>query len=181
MLNIFLSGFSSLTVTSRVGYAMARDRAFPCSDYLSKINPETKSPDNIIMLVFLLASCLCCLPMISTTAFTAITSIATIGVQASYALPIFLRVTHSSKSFKNNGFSLGRFSIILGWISFIWLMITSTVLILPSRRDPLLGINAENFNYTSVVIVFTLLFIVVNWNLPKPYGVKHFFKGPKLA
>ncbi len=70
---------------------------------------------------------------------------------------------------------------MIGWISLIWLMITSTVLILPSKRDPIEGINAENFNYTSIVIALTLVFIIVNWNLPKPYGVKHYFKGPKLA
>ena len=80
VLNIFLSGFSNLTVTSRVGFAMARDGAFPLAERLRRINPETKSPDMIILLVSVLASLLCLLPLVSTTAFTAITSIATIGV-----------------------------------------------------------------------------------------------------
>jgi len=81
VLNIFLSGFSNMTVTSRVGFAMARDGAFPFSERLRQVNPETKSPDMVILLVAVLASILCLLPLVSTTAFTAITSIATIGVQ----------------------------------------------------------------------------------------------------
>lgn len=31
LVNTFFAGFSSLTVTSRIGYAMARDLAFPYS------------------------------------------------------------------------------------------------------------------------------------------------------
>ena len=80
ILNLFLSGFSGMTVSSRIGYALARDGAFPFSKYLSKLNPETKTPDRIIMLMLTLSSLLCLLPLYSETAFTAITSLATVGV-----------------------------------------------------------------------------------------------------
>ena len=38
--NVFLAGISCLTVTSRTAYAMARDEAFPFSDYLKKLHPK---------------------------------------------------------------------------------------------------------------------------------------------
>jgi amino acid transporter len=69
----FLSGFSGMTVTSRMAYAMSRDGALPMSQSLKVINPKTKSPDRIIFMVFIVESLLCFLPLMSTTAFTAIT------------------------------------------------------------------------------------------------------------
>jgi choline transport protein len=79
ILNLFFAGFSSMTVTSRIGFAMARDGGLPASKYLYKINEKTKTPDRIIFLVFLADVLLCLLPLISETAFSAITSITTIG------------------------------------------------------------------------------------------------------
>ena len=38
IINIFFAGFSSLTVTSRIGFAMCRDGALPGSRYLYKVN-----------------------------------------------------------------------------------------------------------------------------------------------
>eukprot|EP00347_Sterkiella_histriomuscorum_P009672 403340314 len=179
MLNIFLAGFSNLTVTSRIGFAMARDGAFPYSDQLKKINKDTKSPDMMILLIFILASCLCLLPLISSTAFEAITSIATIGVQLSYAIPIFFRVTQSRDTFKRNHYNLGSWSTMYGWISVIWLSFTSCCLLLPSKRHPTDGITAENFNYSPIVVCLFLVFAAIYWNLPEPFGAKYFFKGPK--
>jgi len=135
IINIFFAGFSSMTVTSRIGFAMARDGAFPGSHLLYKINPKTKSPDRIIFLVFLMDIFLCLLPLISTTAFEAITSISAIGYQISYAIPILLRLTVSRDTFKKSAFDLKGFSMPLGWVSVVWLFVTSVIFILPTRLD----------------------------------------------
>lgn len=79
MVNLFFAGFSSMTVTSRIGFAMARDGAFPFSEVLYKVNPKTKTPDRVIILTFAMDVLLCLLPLISETAFAAITGITTIG------------------------------------------------------------------------------------------------------
>lgn len=79
LVNVFLSGLSSMTVTSRIGYAIARDKGFPYSKYLAKLNTLTCNPDRMIILVFFLSSVLCLLPLISSTAFAAITGITTVG------------------------------------------------------------------------------------------------------
>lgn len=111
IVNMFFAGFSSMTVTSRIGFAMARDGAFPFSQTLYKVNSKTKTPDRIIFLVFVLDVLLCLLPLISTTAFEAITSVSAIGYQISYAIPILLRLTVSRDTFKKSSFDLGRASI----------------------------------------------------------------------
>ncbi len=79
LVNLFCAGFSSMTVTSRIGFAMARDKAFPFSHVLHRVNKTTKAPDTMILLVFILDVLLCLLPLISQTAFEAITGIAAIG------------------------------------------------------------------------------------------------------
>jgi len=79
IINLFFAGFSSLTVTSRIGFAIARDGGLPCSKFFYKVNPKTKTPDRVIVLVFIFDTILCLMPLVSTTAFVAITSITTIG------------------------------------------------------------------------------------------------------
>jgi amino acid transporter len=79
LVNLFCAGFSSMTVTSRIGFAMARDRAFPFSKVLHRVNSTTKAPDTMILLVFILDVLLCLLPLISQTAFEAIAGISAIG------------------------------------------------------------------------------------------------------
>lgn len=65
LVNLFCAGFSSMTVTSRIGFAMARDRAFPFSKALHRVNATTKAPDTMILLVFIMDVLLCMLPLIS--------------------------------------------------------------------------------------------------------------------
>ena len=79
IINLLFAGFSSLTVTSRIGFAMARDGAFPGSKYLRGVNKRTKTPIANIFLVFAFDAILCLFPLFSQTAFAAITGITTIG------------------------------------------------------------------------------------------------------
>ena len=97
----------------------------------------------------------------------------------SYAIPILFRVTHSRHSFKRGKYNLGEKSIYFGWIAVVWLSFTSSLLLLPSKINPEKGITSENFNYSPIVVGLMILFALVNWNLPSPYGAKYFFKGPK--
>ena len=131
IVNVFFAGFSSMTVTSRIGFAMARDGAFPGSKILYMVNPTTKSPDRIIFLVFIMDVMLCLLPLVSSTAFEAITSVSAIGYQISYAIPILLRLTVSKDSFKKSTFNLGAWSSPIGWVSVVWLFFTSIFFVLP--------------------------------------------------
>jgi len=179
IINLFFAGFSSMTVTSRIGFAMARDGALPCSKFWYRINQRTKTPDRIIFLVFLTDVLFCLLPLISEYAFSAITSITTIGYQISYAVPIVLRLTVSRNTFQKSSFHLGPFSEVIGWVSVVWLVITSIFFLLPNQFDDNMRETPTNFNYTPVVLVGFFIIAMVYWFLPAPYGARHFFVGPK--
>lgn len=79
LVNLFLAGFSKMTVSTRIMYALARDKALPKSEYLQKLNPLTKNPDRILFVTFVLDSMLCLLALLSPQAYIAVSSITTIG------------------------------------------------------------------------------------------------------
>lgn len=180
LLNIFLAGFAHMTVTTRITYALVRDHALPGSTWMNVINPKTHNPDRVTFVVLILDATLCLLPLLSTTAFTAITQITTIGFQISYGLPIALRLYqhlfHPEK-LKRGAFSMGVFSVPCQILSIIWLIMTSVVLFFPQKIDPIEGVTLENFNYTGVVMVGTMIFAALYWKLST---IKDRFKGPSL-
>ena len=55
IVNCFFAGMSSLTVTSRIGFAMIRDGAFPYSRALQRVNPHTHTPIRAVSLSLILA------------------------------------------------------------------------------------------------------------------------------
>jgi len=183
ILNVFCAGFSSLTVTSRIGFAMARDGAMPGSKWLHAVSSRTKAPSHMLFLVFLIDAVLCCLPLVNTTAFAAITGITTIGFQLSYALPILMRLTAARKSFvQTPGFNLGRLSEPVGWVALLWLFVTSVMLFFPTSFDAEGHQTASGFNYTCVVVGGTLAIALAYWFAPKEWGgARWHFVGPKRA
>ena len=175
IINIFFAGFSSMTVTTRIGFAMARDGGFPGSRFLYKVSEKTKTPDRIIFLVFIMDVLLCLLPLISTTAFEAITGVSAIGYQISYAIPILLRLTVSKSTFKRSAFDLGRLSLPIGWVSVVWLFLTSLFFLLPLRFDKDMRQTWDDFNYTSPVVAGILVVAFIYWYA----AARKFFTGPK--
>lgn len=72
-INVYLGGFSHMTVTTRVVFAMSRDGAFPGSKYITGVSGKSKLPLKSIFFVFVVDSIIVLLPLISDTAFSAIT------------------------------------------------------------------------------------------------------------
>jgi hypothetical protein len=122
------------------------------SPALYKVSPGTKAPLRMLLLVFFIDALLCCMPLVNSTAFAAITGITTIGFQISYALPIALRLTTSKDTFiQTPAFHLGRFSQVVGWVSVVWLTGTSILLFFPTNFDAHGHQTPGAFNYTCVV------------------------------
>jgi len=168
--NIFFAGVSSITVTTRITFALARDGAFPGSKHLTPIYQKTKSPLRTILLVYIVDALLLLLPLANTTAFAAMISLCTIGFQMSYAIPIWCRVLDSRDTFPQSDFNLGRFSVPLGFISASWLTITSCFFFWPSTFP----VDPTVMNYTVVVVGGTFFIALVYWFV----SARHFFKGP---
>ncbi|CAF1263157.1 unnamed protein product [Rotaria sordida] len=139
-LNLHFGGMAVITVSSRIGFAMARDGVFPFSHYLRYIFEPTKTPLANVFLVFLIDSVLLLLQLVSTTAFTAIIAITTLGYQISYLIPILLRCTIARHTFPVGEFNLGRFGIPIAIISSIWLSITSIIMFFPANYPILIHI-----------------------------------------
>jgi amino acid transporter len=119
------------------------------------------------------------LPLISDTAFSAITQISTIGYSTSYAIPIILRVTVSRTKFQQGPYNLGWWSVPNGIIASIFLVSTSVCFFFPTSFDENLHQTAEDFNYTIVVYGAALIVAGTYWFLPKSLGgARHFFTGP---
>lgn len=114
-------GLFSLTSNSRMMYAFARDRGIP--HFFAHLDERFLSPVRTIWLAAFLAFCLALPSIGSSVAFSAATSIATIGLYISYGIPI-LEGLIWPKHFKKGPFNLGVFSrpvalIAVGWICFI--------------------------------------------------------------
>ena len=180
VVNLFFAGMSSLTVTSRIGFAMARDGAFPYSRHLSAVNGWTRTPMRAVLLVFVVDSLLLLLPLTTMNldpkygpiAFNAVTSITVIGYQLSYAIPIFLRVLVKPRQFVRGDFHLGPFSLIVGWIAALWLTVTSIFLFLPIAAP----VTRYNMNYTCLVVGGVMILAGAHWWVG---GARQTFTGPK--
>ncbi|PQP96643.1 amino-acid permease BAT1 isoform X2 [Prunus yedoensis var. nudiflora] len=166
---IFFCGMSSVTSNSRMAYAFSRDGAMPFSSFWHKVNKH-EVPVNAVWLSALVSFCMALTSLGSLVAFNAMVSIATIGLYIAYALPIFLRVTLSRKSFVPGPFNLGRYGVLVGWISVLWVATISVFFSLPVAYP----ITIETLNYTPVAVGGLLLAIVLAWIL----RARHWFKGP---
>src|SRR5690554_4683224 len=80
----FFCGSASVTANSRMIYAFSRDGAMPGSKYLHRIHPTLKSPVWGVWLSCFVSGLLGLLYLADNAAFSAITSIATIGLYISY-------------------------------------------------------------------------------------------------
>lgn len=98
LLNTFSCGFSHMTATTRMAYALARDGGIPGGAYLQHIDPSTRNPIHCIALIFVLDAALALVPLVNPAAFVAITASMTLLYQLSYLVPISLYLYNQCKS-----------------------------------------------------------------------------------
>ncbi|KAJ3384196.1 hypothetical protein HDU92_003721 [Lobulomyces angularis] len=148
VVNMYFSGMSSMTVTTRISFAMARDGAFPFSEKIRYLTPVNKVPMGSVFLVLAMDIIFVCLNLVNETAFLTVTSITVIGFQISYAIPLFLRVTHSKNTFVKKDFNLGRWGYPL--------------------------VDSANMNYTFVIVGLVATVGSIHWI----FSARHWFNGP---
>jgi amino acid transporter len=180
IINLFFAGISSLTVTSRIAFAMVRDGALPGSERLRVVWGVTKSPIYTVLLVFVIDALLLLLPLATTVALNAVLSVTVIGYQISYAIPIILRATTGRASFVQGAFNLGRWSMLVHVLAGAWLFLTSFIFLWPTKWPVVVsGVKGgtsetDNMNYTCVIVGVTFVISLVYW-----WGfARHTFKGP---
>ncbi len=164
-------GMSSVTANSRMIYAFSRDGALPGSGVWHKVNKRTRTPTNAIWLAAVGALILGLPYLGNSTAYAAVTSIATIGLYIAYVSPTFLRLRQGS-NFKRGPWHLGRWSYPVGIIAVIWVVFITILFMLPTASP----INWGDFNYTVVAVVVVICFAGIYWAV----SAKNWFTGPKV-
>ncbi|KAI0699002.1 APC amino acid permease [Cytidiella melzeri] len=166
---MFFCGTFSVTSNSRMMYAFARDGGIPGHTFFHKVDPKRKSPVRTVWLACLLSFCLGLPSLGSAVAFSAATSIATIGLYISYAIPIALRVIYA-RNFVRGPFHLGRFSYPVAIGAVMWIAFISIAFILPSLNP----VNSQTLNYSIVAVGIVLTYCMGFWVI----SARKWFTGP---
>jgi amino acid permease (GABA permease) len=151
-------GMSSVTANSRMLFAFSRDRALPGSSLWYKVNPRTKTPTNAVWLAVAGAFVLTLPSWWNTTAYAAVTSIATIGLYLAYIIPVYLRL-RQGESFQRGPWHLGRWSKLVGWLAVAWVAFMSVMFLLPQVSP----ITAHSFNYAPIALAAVLILATLWW------------------
>ena len=177
VVNTFFAGVTSVGITGRIKFALARDGALPCSNLIGRVHSRFWSPLNAVVFVLFVDAGLQLLPLISDEAFYNLTGISTIGFQVSYAIPILLKLLFHTHAYKDAVFipdtpySLGKWSRPLGILSVIWLGTTSCILFLPTRGP----VTNDKMNWSVVIVGGFSLIGVFYWQM----YAKYTYAGPK--
>jgi amino acid transporter len=143
VINAFFAGLSSVAVTGRITYAMARDNGFPFSATLSKVHDTLKTPINAITFVLIADSLLLLLPLNTgggAAAFAAIIGLSVVFFQISYGLPVLFKLICNPTSYPTHNrldgdplpYQLGSWSRPMGLLSVIWLFGSCVFYFLPA-------------------------------------------------
>lgn len=158
----------------RVTFAISRDGVLPFSKYFRTLNAQ-RTPLHAAYLVLFLSVAITCAVIGSTVAFSAITATATIATNFSYLIPIAARHTVGRDAFQPARYNLGRWSVVIGTVSCLYIMFQFVVLLLPQ----IYPVTAETLNYAPICIGIVSLVSLAGWWLPFELGGRYWFTGPK--
>ncbi|KAI0473302.1 amino acid/polyamine transporter I [Xylariaceae sp. FL0804] len=162
-------GLFSMTSNSRMMFAFARDGGI--SPFFHKVDARFKSPVRAIWLAATLAFILALPSLGSSVAFSAATSIATIGLYISYGIPILLGVVwHAEFAAMKGPWDLGAASRPVALIAVGWIGCISVVFCLPTANP----VTSQTLNYTVVAVGIIGVGATLAWLL----WARRWFTGP---
>ena len=160
-------GLFSLTSNSRMMFGFARDGGLP--RFFVNVDKRFRSPIRTIWLGATLSFLLAIPSLGSTVAFTAATSIATIGLYISYALPILIGFIWPA-NFIKGPFNLRAASRPIALVAVLWVMFITIVFCLPTANP----VDSQTLNYTPVAVGIVALWTFCSWFL---YARRWFTNG----
>ncbi|KAG1765043.1 amino acid/polyamine transporter I [Suillus placidus] len=166
---MYFCGTFSITSNSRMMFAFARDGGIPGHTFFRKVDSKRGTPVRTVWLACALSFLLGLPSLGSAVAFSAATSIATIGLYISYAIPIALRVFYR-KRFVRGPFHLGAFSIPIAVAAVTWIAFIAIVFLLPQVNP----VNSQTLNYAVVAVGIVIVYSVGFWIL----SARKWFVGP---
>ncbi|SDD70946.1 amino acid permease [Actinokineospora iranica] len=164
-------GMAAVTGNSRMIYAFARDGAIPGSGFWHRINKRTRTPTNSVWLAAVGAFLLAVPYLWSATAYTAVTSIAVVGLYTAYVIPVYLRVRKGA-DFERGPWHLGRWGRAIGIVATGWVVFIFVLFMLPQVYP----VTWETFNYAPVAFLVVLGGAGLWWAV----SARKWFTGPKV-
>ncbi|KAL5044339.1 hypothetical protein BDW71DRAFT_199029 [Aspergillus fruticulosus] len=176
ILTAWLATIALIASAARMVWALARDQALPGHKYLLRIDLNTEMPTRAILATSTILALLGLINIGSTTAFNAILSLAVLGLQVSYLVPVMLmlwRRLSPAKSTLNYGpWRLGALGVPINIVSVLYLSYTTIFMVFP----PYQPVTAENMNYSSLIFGAVLIFSAAYW----VYKGRRQYTGPNI-
>ena len=150
-------------------FAFARDGGIP--HFFHKVDNKFRSPIRTVWLAAFLSFCLALPSLGSSVAFSAATSIATIGLYISYGIPILIGLIYPATFLPRKGpFNLGMASQPVAAIAVLWISFITVVFCLPAVNPG----TSQTVNYTVVAVGIIAIFSCGAWVL----WARKWFVGP---
>ncbi|KAK4236574.1 amino-acid permease BAT1 [Achaetomium macrosporum] len=171
MVCVWHCGLFSMTSNSRMMFAFARDGGI--HPFFHKVDDRFRSPTRAVWLAATLSFILALPSLGSSVAFSAATSIATIGLYLSYGLPILIGlVCHRSFKAVKGPFNLGVLSRPVATAACLWIGFITVVFCLPTANP----VTSQTINYTAVAVGILTLGAVGSWVV----WAHRWFRGPSV-
>ncbi|KAJ9139375.1 Choline transport protein [Pleurostoma richardsiae] len=150
-----------MTVSSRMIWAMARQKGIPFSSFLGALGSRTSLPHNATLASVVIAAVIGALQLGSSVVVSAILGSAIICCNISYAVAVVLLMAAKSRNdaLGKPWFSLGRWGFAINATAVFWLALSSVALCFPSYRP----VTVSNMNFASIAVAVVAVLGVINW------------------
>lgn len=169
LLLIFAGNITALATVSREVWAFSRDKGFPCSGWISKMNRKYDIPFNAVYISSVGTAILCLINLGSTLAFNIIVSLSLLALLSTYMISIgcvlLRRLRH--QPLPHARWSLGRLGVPVNAFAFFYSAFVIVFSCFPVSADP----DPADANWAPVVWVGVMIISVVVYLL---HGRKHF-------
>ncbi len=161
-ISVFACGLASMAATSRLLFAMARDRMLPGSRWLAFVAEGHRTPRNAILFIWAVSSGV----VLGLPTLDIITQISAVAGYLGYA-GIIIAVLRYRPTTVTNGFRLGPARRWIGGAALVWVLGLVAALTIPPT--PLAGITTQHLPALSTAIAIAaglvLYFLVIRQRL----------------
>lgn len=159
-----IAAITMLLANSRTLYAISRDGGFIAPKFFQRLSPLGGGvPVNAIILCAIVESIILVLYLGNSVLFFTVISLATIGFELTYLIPILFLVLGGRKRLDpDRSFKLPEpVGKAVNLISVIWLTFVSITVLIPAVSP----VTASTMNYTIAMLAFVIAFASILWLL----------------
>ena len=148
-ISVFACGLASMAATSRLLFALARDRMLPGSHWLAFVAEGQRTPRNAILFIWAVSSAV----VLGLPSLDIITQISAVAGYLGYA-GIVIAALRAPAVAQTEGFRLGRARPWIGTAALVWVLGLVAALTIPPT--PLAGIKTEHLPALSTAIAIAV-------------------------